>query len=922
MPLRNSICGNKRYLVSFPQYIRPGRVQHKPMAIFKPMPLPINPIPGVVTMTDQSAKKKDDVQAFENRTNRIAIEMARLGSWECSPSHPHVYCSAQMYTLLEMEPGSSMTLEQLIQCHPSPYRAQFSTAVNRCLEKGIDFDLDLKMQTQTGRFIWVRSIGQRHPNDDDTFYLSGAIQDISRQKTAEKDLEHQKWLMQAVVENIPHMVFVKEARELRHILFNKAGEDLTGISRDDFLDKNAYDLFPEEDAAFYFQKDRAVFASGKAVDIPQENIQTKFRGQRLLHTKKIPIMDTSNAPIYLLGICEDITDRVKYQERLKQAKIKAESANQAKGQFLARMSHEIRTPMNLIIGMIDLVLESHLDEQQKHYMEIAVSSAHNLLHLINDILDFSKIEENRMALEQVPFNLMLLVKDIGTLFTYKATEKGLGFHIDMDLENHDCRLGDPYRIRQILINIIGNAVKFTDQGQIDILVRVNDPDIVEFQIKDTGVGIPDDKIDGIFESFTQAEAVTTRRYGGSGLGTTIAKKLVELMNGTISVQSVYRKGTTFTIQVPLPVTDDACAIHDISQKGEWVALKALNILVVDDIKENIELARIRLESKGHQVEEAQNGLDAIRKMENTCFDLILMDVHMPVMNGIDTARTIRQNEKNKTHTIPIIALTASIMTEEQQDCLDAGMDDVAGKPINFNELFVKIENLIPGSHRHYTDIGAPLPLSDNTVTQTKLPLVDQESGIRRWQSKTAYFRGLEHFQQDFSASKQALGQLSDAAQLDEIRQFMHKLKGLSGNLALKQLFFKTSELDEALSRKVTPDTDILAKGLDDLTAVISQTLEAINRLFRDDTADPDTETETVRPKAFTADQICNSLARARKMFKKGEFNEPEFNVLIKQLGPHIDQSRRGPLEKAAHEFDFDTAVKLIDTIKTDLCDEN
>ena len=869
-------------------------------------------------MKHQSNGTSDRLHIKEHKMIQAAAGLARLGCWEYRLSDSSLLCSSEIYRLLGTDPDQPLDFEALTHFHPTPDRKQFAEAVESCMTHGNNFDLELKMKTTAGGSLWVRSLGRLHTGDDGNDCLFGAIQDISRQKSAEKDLKHQKWLMQAVVENIPHMVFVKEAAELRHILFNKAGEDLTGISKADFLGKNAYDLFPEKDAEFYFQKDRAVFKSGKAVDIPEESIQTRYKGQRLLHTKKIPIMDQHGNPIYLLGICEDITERVTYQGNLERAKKKAEAASRAKGQFLARMSHEIRTPLNLIIGMIDLVLESRLDEQQKHYMDIAVSSAHNLLHLINDILDFSKIEENRMTLEQVPFNLMLMMQDISALFTYKATEKGLGFHIDMDLDENDCRAGDPHRLRQILINIIGNAVKFTDQGRIDIIVRASGTEQVDFHIKDTGIGIPRDRIDSIFESFTQAEAVTTRRYGGSGLGITIAKKLVELMNGTISVESIYREGSAFKIRIPLPVSDESCAVHDVSQKGEWVALKTLKILVVDDIKENIELARIRLERKGHEVDAALNGSEAITKIHKNRFDLVLMDVHMPVMSGIDAVKKIREKETSANGSIPIIALTASVMKEEQQDCLDAGMDDVAGKPIDFQELFVKIENLIPGSHRHYTDIELPLTQKGKTGAGEPAPLVDMESGIRRWQSQTAYFRGLDHFRQDFSNNPMPTLTVGDSEKVETTRQFVHKLKGLSGNLALKQLFSLACELEAMLALTGTPEPapDVINARLKTLTAVLTDTLDTLDALQKKRAPELRETTAEVPLQNTSRDRIRRSISINRESFSRGELQDTGFNELLQYLKGRVDKTERQALETAVKEFEFGRAVKILEKIET------
>jgi signal transduction histidine kinase/ActR/RegA family two-component response regulator len=391
-------------------------------------------------------------------------------------------------------------------------------------------------------------------------------------------------------------------------------------------------------------------------------------------------------------------------KKLESAVEKANEANKAKSEFLANMSHEIRTPMNAIIGFGDLLADESLDEQQRSFLGLIQKSSRDLLSLINDILDFSKIEAGRMQVEVIECNTQEFLGDVHSMLHPLAKEKGLNFDILHCSELPSVIRTDPTRLRQCLINLVGNALKFTDKGHIYINVSVENhegKDFVRFDIEDTGIGIPEDKQDAIFESFTQADGTTTRKYGGTGLGLSITRQLIELLDGTISVKSEAGKGSVFTILLPSGISMKDVGVLDKYQYVEKLmenSDNALNpdnmnssrILVAEDAAANQSLIQILLERLGHEAVIVENGQEAIEAYEKTQFDLILMDMMMPVLNGYIETKKLR----DKGCKLPIIALTANAMKGDDVKCLEAGCDEYISKPIDRKKLLDLLEKYL------------------------------------------------------------------------------------------------------------------------------------------------------------------------------------------------------------------------------------
>ncbi|RVU02722.1 PAS domain-containing sensor histidine kinase [Mucilaginibacter limnophilus] len=560
--------------------------------------------------------------------------------------------------------------------------------------------------------------------------------------------------------------------------------------------------------------------------------------------------DDSNAP-YVIGFAQDITDRIKIEKELRAAKVTTESAARAKEIFLANMSHEIRTPMNGILGLNMLLSKTELNEQQLGYTRMISESVKNLLTIVNDILDIEKISSGKLELESKPFNISNKIARTLQLFQYKSKEKDLSLILNNRLPDEFVVIGDQYRFAQILSNLINNSIKFTKKGDITVsaslLYNANDKVLLEFSVKDTGIGISPDRLPVIFDSFVQGSSHMSRKYGGTGLGLSICKSLVEMQGGHIKVHSKLNQGTEFIFSLTYKK-----GLSYMQKQGEEddvidpELLRDRKILVAEDVELNQFLVRNVLESWGCVVDIVSNGAEAVERVKDEDYDVVLMDIQMPEMDGITATRHIRQFEPEQHRDVPIIAFTANALKGDSQYYKDAGMNDCVMKPYTEEDLFKKITDVLRKSEGpDILHLGNWPKQPDRIEVITAEPEKEENEEVKQTPESTpmegseklydltmieTISKNNESFVNKMilmfcDVTSQDVDKLKEAAaqgNWETVSQLAHKLKSTVGNMGVESL----KDVVRALELKASDNPQALVEELDEKLNKVKAQLKA------------------------------------------------------------------------------------------------
>jgi len=585
-------------------------------------------------------------------------------------------------------------------------------------------DIEYRVLRKNGTWVWYAANGSclHDPKSNDVSFL-GVGRDISKQKNAEESLRYSETLL-------------KESQRVAHVGHYEFDITTGRWTSSDELDAifGIDDDYPR-DIQGWLQlvcpDHREELSTYLKVNILQEHgdFNKEYRIERFcdrsvrwVHGLGRLEFSANGILMKMFGIIQDITERKQVEEDLNSAKAAAEAASFAKSRFLANMSHEIRTPMNSVLGLTELLLGTELTDEQRKYAELVELSGRNMVQLLSDILDLSKIETQKIELESRDFDLLAETTRTINLLSLRAQEKGLELVSQIDPDVPLSLKGDAGRLRQIITNLIGNAIKFTDKGSVTLHVRkdaeVEQHATLRFLVRDSGIGIAADKVETIFEPFTQADISTTRKFGGTGLGLTISRQLAELMGGSVGVESVEGEGSTFWFTVVLEKQAGVATAprgglivypgDDYTREDKRIAPSKpagndIRLLVAEDEPTNQLLFKAILAKFGYQVDVANNGDEALKLLEQNDYAVVLMDCMMPVMNGYEATAVIRdQTSKVKNHALPVIALTANAMQEDRDRCLAAGMNDYLSKPLKIAELRALLEKWTPSDsvHRH------------------------------------------------------------------------------------------------------------------------------------------------------------------------------------------------------------------------------
>ena len=772
--------------------------------------------------------QKDELLLAQKRLERASFSVQE-GHWEIDLVARKHWASSNYYALLGYAPGSLETIEAAqALIHPDD-QAEATRAARAHLYGNQPHDVELRIRCKDGSYRWFRLRGNAERDENGVaLRASGTIHEIERQKAAEDALSQAQARFERAIEGTQDGLWEVDMN-LGKMWLSPRLHELLGFKMGELGDHRSVmrDLVHPDDVEWSDEAVRRQSKTGEAIEF-DVRMRLKSGEYRWFKLRGSPSSFANGKFTRVSGSMQDITDSRMAQDALVRASEEANLANQAKSAFLANMSHEIRTPMNGIIGMTTLLLDTPMQPAQREFAETIQTSSQSLLTVINDILDFSKIEAGKLDIEAIEMELRGVLDDVVATLEFQAQVKGLKLVVDIHQNVPSHVVGDPQRIRQCLMNLLGNAIKFTHVGEVSATVRHAGQRggrvLLRFEVRDTGIGIDPESLKGLFQPFVQADSSTTRHFGGTGLGLSIVRGLVEMMGGEVGAHSQPGQGSTFWFVLPL-AESAAKASQDVrvAPPAHWASQRfAGKVLLVEDNLVNQKVAQRFLERLGCEVVLAENGELACRAWEREKFRLVFMDIQMPVMDGYTAARYIRQREGGEGRT-PIVALTANALTGQLERCLEAGMDGLLTKPIaveRLREMLAKFEMAV--------DL-ADLPLSAASVEMLVTTLVQAPPAIDVSQLGELAGEDQEFVQSVVDSFEKSMGQLLSTMQTAAARGEMqlvaraaHQVKGAAGNLYAQAVSSLAAEI-EANARSLTPPDlqDSLARLANEIVRAIA-----------------------------------------------------------------------------------------------------
>ena len=747
-----------------------------------------------------------------------------------------------------------------------------------------------------------RALGHARLGEQNVFVCF--ITDISERRAMVQALRASELQFRSLIGNIPGISYRALLAAGHPLVFiSDAVERVAGYPAADFLGRPPLRSF----GALIHAADRVRVA--EAVQQALRDGQPYLVEYRLLHAdggirwlweNGTVVRNDAGEAEWLDGVILDISERREMEEALRQAKEKAEQAAAARATFVANMSHEIRTPMNSILGFTDVLLDGDLSPEQRRHLDTVRGAGRSLLRLLNEILDTAKLDKGAVELEVADFNLLGLIDELSSTLGANARAKGLHVDIHYDPDLPTCLRGDELRIRQVLTNLLDNAIKFTAAGGVTLLAETQE-DELHFLVQDTGIGIAPERLAAIFDPFTQADASMTRRYGGTGLGTTISKQLVDLMGGRIWAESTPGQGTSFHVLLPLVAAQFA---PQQPRPRTALVLPPLRILVADDVPQNLELLTLLLTRRGHTVISATDGAAAADLAAREDFDLVLMDMQMPKLDGLEATRAIRAAaERHDRRRVPIVAMTASVLDAHRRASTEAGMDGFASKPVEWFAL----------SHEIGRVLGLSAGLTEHAPAAGQ-QVLNRRAGLRRWTGREdAYREALDHFESQFGNVAAVLAEHAAANDRQGAKMLAHKARGVAANVGLEQLTDTLAQLEHLCAEDDgTPAAGIedalrqlLARAADDLSAALAAIRPPHGA------APAAAAAAGAPPAAVDPERVRRSGAALLQSLRRGALDDAALAELSAALAGHANPDLMAQVQVAIADFDFDLAQQRL-----------